>query len=355
MKKLILILAAAVWAGCACSGSGGGETPQPAPAEFEATSWNGEFLLAISDAYAEFVKTDEMPTYVNVEGMNYSQAKYFAAACGILSLIEAYPDSWQQQPDVELPKYSSGTVMQWNTFEQDSISLPALKWAVGKMTAYAEEKGMYPNYCNFGTRSWKDDRSGDSTVEYNYKSDSEEYAGNLLFQQALPAMARVMDCYRHNLSLPDKVSVWWSDFLRSANNCPVDDSEVIAAMKEAVGSATTQRGKAEAIFAYARDKWEWENYNNTRKGAVGTIRAKGGNCCDMAHAVIAMCRAAGIPARYIHGQCYFSTSVIGHVIPQIYVDGQWYICDPTNSNSTFGTPVWKGMQTFNGLYSELPF
>ena len=166
MKKMILILAAALWAGCACSGSGG-ETPQPSPAEFEATSWNGEFLLAISDAYAEFEKTDEMPTYVNVEGLNYPQAKYFAAACGILSLIEAYPDSWQQQPDVELPKYSSGTVMQWNTFEQDSISLPALKWAIGKMTAYAEEKGMYPNYCCFGTRSWKDDRSGNSTVEYN--------------------------------------------------------------------------------------------------------------------------------------------------------------------------------------------
>lgn len=354
MKKIVLVLAAAIWAGFACScGGSSSETPEPAPAEFEATSWNGEFLLAISDAYAEFVETDEMPIYVNVEGISYSQAKYFSAACAIMSLIENYPDTWQDQPDVDISKYSASTVMQWNTFEQDSISMPALKWAIEKMVNYAEGKGMYPNYCNFGTRTWKDDRSGESSVEYNYSTG--EYAGNLLFQQALPAMARVMDYYRHNLALPEKVSVWWSDFLRSANNCPVDDPVVVATMKEAVGSKTTAREKAEAIFTYARDKWEWENYNNTKKGAVGTINAKGGNCCDMAHAVIAMCRAAGIPARYIHGQCYFSSSVIGHVIPEVYVDGQWYICDPTNTNSTFGTPVWKGMKTFNGLYSELPF
>ncbi len=356
MKKYILILAAvALWAGCSCSKIRGGDTPSPSPREFVASSWNGEFLLAVADACSEFDRTDNMPTYVTVEGLKYSQAKYFAAACAIMSLIEEYPDSWQKQPDVELPQYSSGTVMQWNTFEQDSISMPALKWAIEKMTAYAAGKGMYPNYCNFGTRTWKDDRSGDSTVGYNYKSDSEAYVGNLLFQQALPAVARVMDHYRRHLRLPEKVSVWWSDFLRSANNCPVDSEVVTAAMKEATAGKVTAREKAEAIFTYARDKWEWENYNNTRKGAVGTIDAKGGNCCDMAHAVVAMCRAAGIPARYIHGQCYFSSSVIGHVIPQIYVDGNWYVCDPTNKNSTFGTPVWKGMQTFNGLYSELPF
>jgi transglutaminase-like putative cysteine protease len=68
-----------------------------------------------------------------------------------------------------------------------------------------------------------------------------------------------------------------------------------------------------------------------------------------------MCRAAGIPARYLHGQCYFSSGVIGHVIPEIYVDGKWWICDPSNNSATFGTPTWKGMETFNGRYNELEF
>ena len=67
-----------------------------------------------------------------------------------------------------------------------------------------------------------------------------------------------------------------------------------------------------------------------------------------------MCRATGIPARYLHGQCYYS-SVEGHVIPEIYVDGKWWIADPTNNDSTWGTPKWKGMETFNGRYNVLEF
>lgn len=349
----VLLTSVLLLAGCACTKSSGNS--ESSDREFTPSSWNGEFLQAISQAYETFVKTDEMPLYVNVEGVDYSQAKYFSAACSIIGLIEQYPDSWQKQSDVEIPKYSSASSMSWNTFEQDEISLQALKWAIEKMNAYAAKVGAYPNYCCFGTRTWKDDRSGDSSVEYNYTSESEQYVGNLLFAQALVCVARVMDHYRHHSVLPEKVSVWCSDYLRSATNCPIDDDTVVSAMQEAISGKTSDREKAEAIFEYARDRWEWENYYNTRKGAVGTIKEKGGNCCDMAHAVVAMCRAAGIPARYIHGQCYFSSSVIGHVIPHIYVDGQWYVCDPTNDNSAFGTPVWKGMQTFNGLYASLPF
>ena len=126
-----------------------------------------------------------------------------------------------------------------------------------------------------------------------------------------------------------------------------------AALKGLPADATV-RQKAEAIYKYARDEWEWENYSNTRKGAVGTIKAKGGNCCDLTHATLAMCRATGIPARYLHGQCYYS-SVTGHVIPEIYADGKWWIADPTNNDSTWGTPKWKGMKTFNGRYNELEF
>lgn len=355
-KTLIQALFCLVTLMCgACTGQSKDDGGKDTPKEFIPTSWNGEFLKAISDAYETFSETDEMPVSVNVEGITYSQAKYFSAACGILDLIEAYPDTWQERPDVEIPKYSAGGVMQWNTFEQDEISLDAVKWMIWRMREYASGKGMYPNYCSFGTRTWKDDRSGDSTVELNYKSDKEEYVGNIVFRQALVVMSRIMNHYKNNLMLPEKTSSWWSGFLGSTSNCPVDDPLVLSTMKEAISGKVTAREKAEAIFTYARDNWTWEDYYNTKKGAVGTINAKGGNCCDMAHAIIAMSRAAGLPARYIHGQCYFSKSVIGHVIPEIFVDGEWFICDATNKNSAFGRPVWKGMQTFNGLYNELPF
>ncbi len=350
-KNLVIALAAGSMLLC-CSCRSENPTPQE-PEVFTATSWNGEFLQAISDAYDEFVKTDEMPSMVNVEGINYTRSDCFSAAVGLLELIEAYPDTWQEQSEVEIPKYAGGSVMQNNTFEQDSISLDAVKWMIGKVKDYAAEHNAYPNYCNFGTRTWKSDFSGESTVEYNY---SEEYVGKLIFPAAVVIMARIMNYYRNNLVLPDKVSAWWSDFLRSSSNCPIDDPLVVSTMQTATEGLTTNHDKAVAIFEYARDKWEWEDYSNTRKGAVGTIEALGGNCCDLSHAIVAMSRAAGIPARYIHGQCYFSGGrVIGHVISEIYVDGQWVICDASNNSATFGTPTWKGMQTFNGLYSSLPF
>ena len=124
--------------------------------------------------------------------------------------------------------------------------------------------------------------------------------------------------------------------------------------KAGVTESSTVRQKATAIFNYARDEWEWENYYNTSKGAVGTINARGGNCCDLSHAVVAMSRLSGIPARYFHGQCQFSSGVIGHVVSQMFVDGEWLMADASNNSNSLGTVVFTG---YTGLhyYEELPF
>jgi transglutaminase-like putative cysteine protease len=129
-------------------------------------------------------------------------------------------------------------------------------------------------------------------------------------------------------------------------------------MQEIIAGKNTDFEKAEAIFYYSLDEWEWVNYSNTSRGAVKTIQQKGGNCCDLSHAVVAMARAAGLPARYRHAQCKYKKSgkVIGHVMAEIYVDGKWYLCDPSSSGTTFGNhEAWSVMSTFNGLYDELPF
>ena len=188
--------------------------------------------------------------------------------------------------------------------------------------------------------------------------DGVKYIGNFISRDYGAALCRVFYHYKHHLKLPDKVCTWGSDYLRKVSNCPIDDPLVLSTLEDALkglGADATPRQKAEAIFAYTRDEWEWENYANTSKGALGTIKAKGGNCCDLTHATLAMCRAAGIPARYLHGQCYFLSGVIGHVIPEIWADGRWWICDPSNNSCTWGKPNWKGMQKFNGRYNELPF
>ncbi|MEN6572785.1 transglutaminase-like domain-containing protein [Methanobacterium aggregans] len=115
--------------------------------------------------------------------------------------------------------------------------------------------------------------------------------------------------------------------------------------------------KAEAIFNWARDKLEYSFYYNTRKGALGTLTSGSGNCCDLSHAIVAMARSIGIPARYVYGSCKFSSGTMGHVWAQLYVNGKWYCADASNNMNSFGvirnwnTNSW----TLKGIYKELPF
>ncbi len=334
-------------------------TPEPEVSkEFKARHFNGYLVEELAKAYESFLENDRIPTSVNVEGILYGRGQYIMAGLRLLKKIQEDPEHWEEE-EVDVP-----VRMNWgsdegknNTFEQDSISLEALTWVADKVIAYGEKNSAIPNYCSFGKITCPA-RGADSTYTYTYDTpfkDGVKYIGNLINHDYAAALCRMFHYYKQHSEFPEKVCTWGSDYLRKANNCPIDDPVVVAEMQKATAGKTTDREKAEAIFIWARDQWEWEDYSNTRKGAVKTIQAKGGNCCDLTHATLAMCRAAGIPARYMHGQCYFTSGVIGHVIPEIWADGRWWVADPSNNSATFSTPVWKGMETFNGRYKELPF
>lgn len=361
-RYLFPITACCIIAVCSCNKTDPQVIPdvEPEAKEFIAKKYNGFFVEELAKAYDIFVVEDALPTYVNVEGIQYGKGRYLAAACLLLKRIQQNPENWEEV-EVDVPERMSwGGATQNNTFEQDSISIDALSWAADKIYEYGVKYGSLPNYCSFGQISCSG-YGKDSTYTYNYDTpfkDGVKYIGNFISNDYGAALCRVFKYYKDNSILPDKVCTWGSDYLRKTNNCDTQSLVVLAARDAAIaglGANATDRQKAEAIFAYARDAWEWENYSNTKKGSVGTVIEKSGNCCDLTHATLAMCRATGIPARYLHGQCYFLSGVIGHVIPEIFVDGRWWICDPSNNSCTFGQPNWKGMQTFNGRYNELPF
>lgn len=350
---MLAAAAAALTLACTCTKP---EGPVPSK-EFTASKYSGYFVEELAKAYETFLETDALPASATVEGIQYSKAQYIAAGFRLLKMIQENPEHWEEE-EVDVPvKITWGGSEANNTFEQDSISLEALTWVADRVIPYFEKNSAIPNYCNFGTIVCPA-RGADSTYTYSYDKpfkDGVNYIGKFIARDFGAALCRMFHYYKHNSEFPDKVSTWGTDFLHKANWCPIDDPVVLAEMEKAIAGKTTQREKAEAIFRWARDEWEWENYSNTKKGAVKTIQAKGGNCCDLTHATVAMCRAAGIPARYMHGQCYFASGVIGHVIPEIWADGRWWVADPSNNTSTFSTPVWKGMETFNGRYRELPF
>jgi Transglutaminase-like superfamily len=58
----------------------------------------------------------------------------------------------------------------------------------------------------------------------------------------------------------------------------------------------------QAIFAYVRDKIEYDPYYGSMRGALGTYLGASGSSENQTNLLVAMLRAAHIPARYVVGE-----------------------------------------------------
>jgi hypothetical protein len=145
-------------------------------------------------------------------------------------------------------------------------------------------------------------------------------------------------------------------YLVPTANCQSDSSTIIGYATGIIGSSTDTYEKAVKIFNWVRDCVDYSFYYNTAKGALGVLNDGTGNCCDISHLTVALCRAAGIAARYEHGTCNFASGTYGHVWAQVYV-GDWFNADGSNNINEFGIiNNWDtSSYTHNGYYASLPF
>ena len=130
---------------------------------------------------------------------------------------------------------------------------------------------------------------------------------------------------------------------RSTKNCPVNDPGIQRKARELKGK--TQEETARNIYKYVKTQVRYEKYGNSRKGASKTLLTKHGNCCDQAHLLVALWRAAGIEARYAHGS--------HHWWGQCKINGKAYDCDPTNQKHEFGRPRHSGGNLHPEYFEEL--
>jgi transglutaminase-like putative cysteine protease len=146
-------------------------------------------------------------------------------------------------------------------------------------------------------------------------------------------------------------------YLSPSTNCQSDNPEIIALAQQLTEGLTSSVDKARAIYNYVRDQISYSFYYDTRYGALGTLHAKTGNCVDQAHLVIALYRAAGLPARYGHGTCTFNSGTYGHVWAQVLIGDTWVVSDPTSTRNSFGKVVnWNNYYyTLNGYYPRIAF
>ena len=147
-------------------------------------------------------------------------------------------------------------------------------------------------------------------------------------------------------------------YLSNSRNCPVSNAEIVALARQLTENLTKPLDKAMAIFEYVRDVIPYSYYYNTYYGALGTLHAQKGNCVDQAHLSVALYRAAGLPARYVHGTCVFNDGdVSGHVWAQVLVEGTWVVSDSINRRNTLGEVVNWNNYNYNlkGYYSSVYF
>ena len=96
---------------------------------------------------------------------------------------------------------------------------------------------------------------------------------------------------------------------------------------------TSDLEKAKAIWKWCHDNLKYVGYSNSRRGADGCYKKKGGNCCDHAHVVVEMLKAENIKAAYKHSSsCYGGR---GHVWACAYCDGKWYDIDASVKSRGF--------------------
>ena len=219
----------------------------------------------------------------------------------------------------------------------------------GKIVSFIDTNGKAPNYSTstLGKIQYE-------SLVYMYSRIMSYYSTN----KVLPAYA-VMKPWQTTSSNPDpSIPAALQIYLQPTINCQSNSTTIKTLAKSITSGTSSTYQKGVDLFNWVRDNIGYSFYYNTNYGALGTLSAKTGNCVDTSHLLIALSRAAGIPARYVNGVCQFNSGTwYGHVWAQLYVNGKWYNADAISLNNQFGvinnwnTTSW----TLKGIYSELPF
>ena len=147
-------------------------------------------------------------------------------------------------------------------------------------------------------------------------------------------------------------------YLKPSAHCQSTNPKIKALAKSITKGSKSKLTSAVKIFNWVRNHINYAFYYNSKKGALGTLSSRSGNCADTANLMVALERAAGIPARYEHGYCKFSSGHwYGHVWAQVYVNGKWHYADGTSFRNSFGVIKNWNTKTFKleGVYASLPF
>ncbi len=104
------------------------------------------------------------------------------------------------------------------------------------------------------------------------------------------------------------------------------DNELIKETAAKFGSIEDKFELVNEIYRYVNKKI-WYGIQKANMGALYALKVHTGDCSEFAYLFVALCRARGIPARYVDGFC----GKIGHAWAEVYFDKYgWVPYDPTS-------------------------
>jgi transglutaminase-like putative cysteine protease len=103
--------------------------------------------------------------------------------------------------------------------------------------------------------------------------------------------------------------------------------EIVQLARRLRGTETDPRVVAERINRWVYDSLRKE-INVGVPSALGTLRARVGDCNEHTQLYVALARAAGIPARVAAGLAYLDGKFYYHAWPEVFLE-RWVAVDPT--------------------------
>ncbi len=307
------------------------------------SSGDSEITLAQIQAAATSVKSyieinHKLPSSVTVGTAQIKVPQFLQLLVKGLLQIQSGTVTSMTPEDINAPSNPNGSYIYGNIALSEYLSMAE------KIKSYMDLNEIAPNY-------------------------STSSLGNIQYSDLVYVYSKIMNFYGAESRLPDYVTVDTSiantdipsdlnPYLATTTNCQVTDSNIKTLAASITKGLTSSYDKAAAIFNWVRDNIGYSFYYNTKYGAVETLNAKTGNCVDTTHLLIALERAVGIVAKYVHVTATFTSgNVYGHVYANVWVNGQWYSADATSSSNTFGViKNWNiATCTLKGIYASLPF
>jgi transglutaminase-like putative cysteine protease len=123
-------------------------------------------------------------------------------------------------------------------------------------------------------------------------------------------------------------------YLRDAKNFALSDPAIKAAAREATAGRTDDVAKLEGIHDFVMNRIKYDR-DGDWDPAPKVLASGRGSCSEYTYLFVALCRASGIPARYVGGiasrsEKAYHVDLVNHRYSQAFVEGiGWVDFDPT--------------------------